>query len=82
MTDSKPGANEVEETPPILGLATLAEDVPPDLADRVTSSIHRRLLAGDLIEVSWSQLIAVATELLKAVFGAFGNSTNDKRDEA
>ena len=82
MTDRDPTdrQEDVDETPPILGLATLEEDVPPELSGRVVNSIHRRMLAGDLLDVTWNQLIAVVTEFLAAAFSVFGGGTETRNN--
>lgn len=59
--ESEPGRIEA--------LATLREDVPPELRQRVQNSIHRRILTADLVDLSWFAPLAVVIEFLGAIFG-------------
>ncbi len=64
---------------PILELSTLEEDVPPELAGKVTNSIQRRLFASDLVE-GFGRIVGVFIEFLGIVFSARGKSNRGEGD--
>lgn len=66
--DQPDDAMDPEAEPPIEALATLVEEPPDDLPALVRSSIHRRLLAADAVDLSFNQILQVFLELLKIIF--------------
>ena len=70
--DDEPAGSE-----PIHQLATFLEAPPAALRPRVRNSIQRRLLAGDLAELSLMQLVNVFMEFLRVTFGALNAPQQD-----
>lgn len=73
-------ADSVDEGTPVEELATLFEDPPEGLGDRVRSSIHRRLLASDVADLSVVQVVQVVVEFVKMVFETIGGGRTQSED--
>lgn len=69
---------ELEE--PIAELATLLEDVPESLGQRIRWGIQRRLLAADVTEFSFGHVFGVFLEFVKIIFESL-QGAGPERDE-
>lgn len=65
---------------PVEELATLFEPPPDGLHERVRSSIHRRLLAADVADLSFRHVVQAAIEFVKMVFEAIGSGRTQDED--
>lgn len=70
----------VDEGTPVEELATLFEAPPDGLHERVRSSIHRRLLAADVADMSLRHVIQAALEFVKMVFETLGSGRPQNED--
>ncbi len=62
-------ADELEAGERIEMLRELGEEPEPGFFHRVRAAIHRRLLASQLIDLSWFTPVLVLFEYLKFMFG-------------
>ena len=70
----------VDEGAPVEELATLFEVPPEGLHQRVRSSIHRRLLASDVADLSVRQVLEVFLEFVKMMFETIGGGRTQRED--
>lgn len=73
-------ADVAGEGAPLEELATLFEPPPEGLHERVRSSIHRRLLASDVADLSFRHVLQAAIEFVKMVFEAIGSGRTQDED--
>jgi hypothetical protein len=64
-------ADEVDPGEPVRILAELGTEPAPAFLDRIRSAIHRRILASDLTDLSWSGPLHVMLEYLKMLLEFF-----------
>ncbi|MGI9626493.1 MAG: hypothetical protein ACR2QM_06635 [Longimicrobiales bacterium] len=82
MTSSDDFTPGPDDERPIAALATLVEDVPETLRGRIHRSIERRTLAGDVVELTFNQILQVFLEFLKVTFeGLRGRAPERDVDE-
>ena len=70
---------EYEE--PIAELATLLEDVPETLGQRIRARIQRRVLAADVAEFSFGHVFSVFVEFLKVIFESLPGASPERGEE-
>ncbi len=64
---------------PIAMLLDFAEEPAPAFIGRIRNALHRRLLASELVGLSWSTPVLVFLEYLKVIFGIFGVESRERR---
>lgn len=65
---------------PIRILGELGEDPAPDFIERFRATIHRREMAAQFVDLSWSGVAVVLVEIIRMVAGLFstGDRTNGR----
>jgi hypothetical protein len=71
IPDSADSADEIDPGEPVQILAELGAEPAPVFLDRIRSAIHRRILASDLTDLSWSAPLQVLLEYLKMALEIF-----------
>ena len=77
---SDPMDDGIDTGQPIGELARLGVDPAPGFLGGVRGRIHRRVLASDLVDLSWGALARAFMEYLSMLFGIFSQPT-DRGDE-
>jgi len=65
--------DDVDTGQPIAELAQLGVEPAPGFIGAVRGRIHRRVLASDLVDLSWGALARAFVEYLTMVFGIFSH---------
>lgn len=64
-------ADDIETGEPIEMLRELGEEPAPGFIARIRGALQRRLLASQLMDLSWFTPVLVVLEYLKVIFGFF-----------
>ncbi len=78
-----PGGDDEELGAPVAELADLEEEPAPTFLARLRRRIQRRVLASDVLEMSWFTPVLVLLEFLEMIFtGLFGPRKTDSGGSA
>ncbi len=73
-------ADDIETGEPIEVLRELGEEPAPGFIGRIRAALQRRLLASQLMDLSWFTPVLVLMEYLKFVFGFFERPRREEGD--